>query len=316
MENGNNRQIKLCTACGAKNKTVYRFCNECGTPLSDTVITEPDVVNEQSSQQYSQNTDSYTYQYHQSPYDNVNTCPDFGDVTAAEVYEYSGKNDKRFNILKDLHFFGKNKYCVPLLLLGLFTGLWGMSCWFVYHRLYKPAIGLLCGAIADFSIRMVFVFNIFYNMMKILPQYMDEIIASGNSSEVTMQITEELMFNSPAYLLASILFPIFNLTILGLAVILPIFAYKYYKNNLLMGIRNAKMQNPNPNLAAAGKRRTGLVVLFAGIGASAWIGYIVIAFAYLLISMFSMVNDYVENNPNGYNTQNPLSSYSENYNDW
>ena len=145
---------------------------------------------------------------------------------------------------------------------------------------------------------------------------MDEIIASGNSSDVTMQITEELMFNNPAYLLASILFPIFNLTILGLAVILPIFAYKYYKNNLLMGIRNAKMQNPNPNLAAAGKRRTGLVVLFAGIGASAWIGYIVIAFAYLLISMFSMVNDYVEDNPNEYNTQNPLSYYSENYNDW
>ena len=35
MEN-NNQDIKLCPSCGARNKAVYNYCNECGAALNQT----------------------------------------------------------------------------------------------------------------------------------------------------------------------------------------------------------------------------------------------------------------------------------------
>ena len=101
MEN-NNQDIKLCPICGAKNKSAYKYCNECGAALNQSEYSKTANHSYSNNPTHTSQTNYYGSQSQQDgytpnyiPYD-MNThafydgVPDFYGVSAKDLYEFTG----------------------------------------------------------------------------------------------------------------------------------------------------------------------------------------------------------------------------------
>jgi hypothetical protein len=298
MEN-NNQEIKLCPVCGAKNNAAYKYCNECGAALSETNYSgsngseRPPVYNNvqggqnygyNPSQNYANNNGTqYNGQFGEggytpySPFDATANAPysgepDFSGVSAKDLYEFTGEKADLFYKLKIQHFSGRTgPFCWPLLILGLLLNFFGIGCWYLYHKMYKPAIGFFSVAFVDLFLKCISIFAIFQSIS------IEQIKAIIESPDNTANILTNYM-NNPNMLLISLLdtaTSALELAALVLAIVLPFFAYKQYKNFAIAKIYNEYSKSPLPNIAKAGGTKGGLVAL--------------VSVAYVVIFMFSFV---------------------------
>ena len=109
---------KICTSCATNNPSHFEYCKHCGAPLPvvDKAVWQEPVNIER---------------------------PDFGDIPYHEYQRFIGPNSE--SILND---FSTTRFgiCLPVLLLGMFGGFFGMSAWFFYRKLKK--VGFILLAIA------------------------------------------------------------------------------------------------------------------------------------------------------------------------
>lgn len=111
---------KVCVSCGVQNPEHFTYCKYCGAILP--------VVDKLPSVEAAHLEEKYI----------------FGDISYYEYRRYLGSGAD--NILYDFELLSKGRktvFSLPLLFLGLVFGFFGMSAWFFYRNLKKPALILL-----------------------------------------------------------------------------------------------------------------------------------------------------------------------------
>ena len=301
MEN-NNHDIKLCPSCGAKNKSAYKYCNECGTALNQSSYSNTsnnpasnNIPSGGSPYGYGTNGGYYGGQYAQNsytpnyipygmnmhaPYDGT---PDFNGVSAKDVYDFTGEKPELFNKLRIQHFSGKTgPYCWPLFFLGIIFGFFGMGCWYLYRKMYKPAAAFFAGVVAQLAAGLyVLILTFTETLNNFSPEFYNSLLDSIHSGE-GVDITAELMSSGhPTLLLLDSLLNMASLASFVLAIVLPFFAYRQYKNFALKKIRAEYNKAAKPQFTVTGGTRGGLV----GIVSTAY-GVIIFAVVFYIMSWF------------------------------
>ena len=111
---------KVCVGCGVKNPAHFTYCKYCGAILP--------VVDKFAAKKKAPVTEKHR----------------FGEVSYYEYRQYIRNGAE--NILYDFELLDKGRktvFSLPVLFLGLVFGFFGMSAWFFYRNLKKPAIILL-----------------------------------------------------------------------------------------------------------------------------------------------------------------------------
>lgn len=111
---------KICVGCGVANPEHFTYCKYCGAilPVVDRIVYEEPSAEDKK---YS-----------------------FGDISYYEYRRYIGSGAD--NILYDFELIDRGRkkvFSLPLLFLGLIFGFFGMSAWFFYRNLKKPAFIML-----------------------------------------------------------------------------------------------------------------------------------------------------------------------------
>ena len=125
---------KNCIRCATKNEEHYKFCKYCGAPLP--------VVDRAGEQ--------FVYPNLQPANDNVSPeSIDYDGVSGKELSAYIGKNaDKIMPKMFAMQLTGKKtSFCVPVLVLGLLFGFFGMAFWFFSRKMVKAGAILIACAI-------------------------------------------------------------------------------------------------------------------------------------------------------------------------
>lgn len=326
MEN-NNQDIKLCPACGAKNKAAYKYCNECGTPLNqnyysgvDNENTPPVYNNIQNGQnsaynsgkdfgeERNDNAPQYNGQFSQGGYtpyspfgENINApyygTPDFSGASAKDVYDFTGENPELFYKIRTQHFSGKNTpYCWPMFILGLLLDFFGIACWYLYHKMYKPAMGFLAISFANIALKTYALFLVFGS---ITPEQIRVIL---NSPDRSYDILSEIATDSNLIFVSLInsATNLINVVALILTIVLPFYAYKQYKNFALGKIFGEYSKSLLPNLKASGGSNVGAVVV-------ATIAYILITVITFVASILPFIGTVIKVAEEEH--RNPKSNY-------
>lgn len=306
MEN-HNQDIKLCPSCGAKNKAVYSFCNECGAQLSRSdynasANTNGGYQNVGQQNQYggtngsycgtTQTANGYTGNYTpygfyaNQPYMNT---PDFNGVSAQDLYEFSGEKPQFYEKLRTQHFTGKNgPYCWPLFILGMLLGFFGMGCWYLYHKMYKPAAAFLAATVAQISIAAFFVVEFLKEFSNAVSSgYLDKAFEeyAEYGTEIPTDIFSSFGMNM---LIMDGISNIISILTLALTIALPFYAYKQYKNFAINKIRLEYSKSVQPNLRHSGGTNSGAVVaasILYGLAFFALIGFMVACIVNSLVGM-------------------------------
>ena len=261
--NDKTQEIKLCPSCGAKNKAVYSYCNECGAPLTGQTagttqfspapgqsagFTAPVYVPQQPVIQPTPVVQPAVPVYTQS------TPTDFDGITPADLYAYTGSDDKLYEKMRQLYEQkqkGKKLWCLPLFLLGLFFGSFGMACWHLYHRLYKRAAALFCMTAVGWTVGLLIAHQMLNGVMDTLPDLLRFSESTyAPSYEYMMEIYRQMFGGlSPYALIASTLLSILQL---ALVIILPFFAYRAYYQTAVARIHKTYEKNPTHALHKLG----------------------------------------------------------------
>ena len=335
MEN-KNQDIKLCPNCGAKNKSAYKFCNECGATLNpssyaNTANSAPNNIPPHGSpygtggSYYgSQNTqNSYTPNYipygmnMYAPYEGT---PDFYGVSAKDVYEFTGENPKLFNKIRTQHFSGKNgPYCWPLFILGLIfsffglgAGFFAMGCWYLYHKMHKPALILFAGAAVEFGVNIYsYIITLNYMLNNFNHQLYNsflEALLEGDVSEILYEISAS---GPPTTILLNEVAGMISSASIILSIVLPFFAYKQYKTFAIYKIREEYTKSPQPHFALKGGIKGGLTAFVAVVYGLITIIVTLLIFSFFITEMYKKDEALAANNSNGssYSEQIPFEDY-------
>lgn len=120
---------KICVQCKTENDADFRYCKRCGAVLP--IVDERGDLDAEVVSESHRNTR-------------------FGETSIDGVSEehlkaYIGKNHSR--ILDSFYnmsvYNKKTSFCLPVLLLGVFLGFFGMSIWFFYRKMNKIGFLLL-----------------------------------------------------------------------------------------------------------------------------------------------------------------------------
>ncbi len=121
--------MKKCLRCAAQNGDEYGYCRLCGALL-------PEIEAKFTSSKFSEEKGDRTIA--DSPF----------ELSVYEMEAFVGKNSD--DIVKRFAFMQKTgrkaSFCLPVFLLGLFFGLFGIAVWFLYRKMTKPAVFLFLGA--------------------------------------------------------------------------------------------------------------------------------------------------------------------------
>ena len=128
----------VCTECGTENEPAYEFCKNCGAPLPKTQAepqTPPFYASAAGPQGYSSSYTPPTY----SAYTSQDGIP------AEDLAIFIGKkaNDFLPKFMKMELSGSKVSWCWPVAILSWFFGPIGAGLWFIYRKMYKPAVLLL-----------------------------------------------------------------------------------------------------------------------------------------------------------------------------
>lgn len=320
-QNRLSEQIKLCPNCGAKCKSVYKYCNECGAMLSidapaastastgfaqqnngnsftpappiPTMAESAEKTAEASVQQPDISAEEKTAPQptpenisHQKSEPDMNTF--FDGVSAEDMFIYTGRKPKLYGHLQRQQMYPANKlFCVPLFLLGLFFGFFGMACWYLYHKLYKPAA-------------IFFGLTAFFFVVNFIGSY-----GYYSSDQQALYLLESFLDNMPTgYLAVSYLGSIAQLS---LAIIMPFFAYNTYRKTAIERIRKAYMSPFAPNIAMVGGTNKGMLALAIVVAVLIYI----MSFVILITPFIETVMELMIENPSYF--EYDYNNYPNNY---
>ena len=346
MENNNQTELfKLCPNCGAKCKSVYAYCNECGAALEnistmsanintgvsneengasftpttpippkteDTVAENVETAQSSEAATEVVTTESTSNEAEASapPLESGATGADtnqayqqaqseaeplmnrfFNGVSAEDMFNYTGKKPKLYGYLQRQQMSPTSKiFCLPLFLLGIFFGFFGMGCWYIYHKLYKQAAVFFGLNLFFFVIGIIGA----HSIMESFTQAMSQMITSSSAELTDREIAlmmQTILKGFPFVL--NLLSYIGNLAQFVLAIVMPFYAYNTYRLTAIERINKARSTPYSPDLATVGGTAKGLLALAIGIS----IIITIIATAILMMPVFDMIIDLLVESP-------------------
>ncbi len=265
QSNTSSNTVKICPACGAKNKSVYRYCNECGAPLSGGMPTA--TAGGYASSPVPRFT-AQTVANTSPPAD-----PSFETVSCGDMFLYTGQKPKLYDILRRQQMNPAGKiFCLPLFLLGIFFGFFGLACWYLYHKLYKQGFATLAAALLISLcayISTVEIMQPFFNWYgDLLGQFIHspaffENMAPEQLQQFIFGSLSDLLDNrmSPFSQVCNMIAQFGRLTGFALSIILPFFAYETYRKTAISRIKAAYAKETTPNIAKVGGCNGGLLAV-------------------------------------------------------
>lgn len=264
-------QTKLCPVCGAKNRSVYRYCNECGAAFTNQASTMQVPFNGGYTSPATPHAPPPAYAAPPTPTAPIETAT-FDGVTAADLFTYTGKNPALYQkmLARRLSPAGR-AFCVPLLILGLLLGFFGMACWYIYHKMYKPATLFLVLTAAYLAANLLSSVDIMNNLAgwygDLLGQLQNGDMLSGMTEDQLAQYLYDSLFqilnasSGPIATVAALLTNVGSIAQIALAIVLPFRAYDRYLNTAIGRIQKAYRKSDTPNIAKLGGTNKGLLAV-------------------------------------------------------
>lgn len=327
--NNQKEVYKLCPNCSAKCKSAYQFCNECGASLQNVSVNgadnPTDFTTSQSSTSFTPNTPipptvedgSVNEPAHNNdavndnipPKDNAqseNTEPSpeqnetpekepimshfFDGVSAEDMFNYTGKKPKLYANLQKQQMAPMNKlFCLPLFIIGILFGFFGIACWYIYHKLYKQAALFFGLSLFFYVIDIVGVYSVIDSITALIPQLL------ASSSEPTEQeaimMMQSILKGFPFVLTA--ISNIGGIAKFVLAIVMPFYAYNTYRLTAIDRIKKARTLPYNVDISSVGGTSKGYLALAIGIG----IIITIIAAALLIAPLFKVIFELITESP-------------------
>ncbi len=325
MQNNTQTEVfKLCPNCSAKCKAVYQYCNECGAALQNISANEPnlsatqnptsftpaptiptaeveannDIAPSQAEAKDNTSNQANTQNFTAQPEPEQNNEPEkepimnrfFDGVSAEDMFNYTGKKPKLYAKLQKQQMTPMNKlFCLPLLILGILFGFFGMACWYIYHKLYKQAAIFFGLAFFFYAINIAGVYSVIDGLATALP----ELITSPNEptdQEIAM-FFQTIIKGFPIALNA--LSYIGNLAQFVLAIVMPFYAYNTYRLTAIERIKKARLLPYGVDISSVGGTAKGYLALAIGVG----IIIIIIASTIIVMPLFETIFNLLAESP-------------------
>ena len=152
-------QNTVCPECGTQNEPDYEFCKNCGAPLirneaepQPSYFTPPADAPQNNAQHQYQNGSQYQGGYAPPPYASYTSQE---GIPAEDFAIFIGKKaDRILPKFMQMELSGsKVSWCWPIAILAWFLGPIGAGFWFLYRKMFKPAILLFTiGIVLDVAV--------------------------------------------------------------------------------------------------------------------------------------------------------------------
>ncbi len=218
--------MKRCIRCGNENRDDYIYCTMCGAELP--------CVDEKQEWEDAPQTNSAEYGK--------------DGISVYEMNVFVGKNREQIvpkfvAIQKE----GRTFWCLPLILLGLFLGYFGMAAWFLYRKMNKAAALVLSFGLAvsllDILVNIEGQIALYKNCMEVFRVYSENFASNpiAVSEWFTAKIDEiTSIYNQSAFVWISRINVYLESLILPL--VLGFFGIKIYMKYALKTIAETKAE--------------------------------------------------------------------------
>ena len=280
----------VCAYCGTLNGENFKFCKNCGAPLSSAP---------QQNNYYSQPAGEPIYQAPPPPMPQEPPVTEIDGIPTEDLHHFVGKNsDKIVGKWARMQKTGSSvSWCWPVAILSYALGLAGAAFWFLYRRMYGLGIGLLAGALLLFGVQTALMSQPIADMGEHILNN-EEYLAAANDFIETgdialyMERIEEISKSDPAMAKAqtqiTLLSDVFSYINLAALALFGMFSMKIYKSHAKKKLGRFKARPTPAELSLSGGTSGGAlaigIVLFAMLSLT-----IVVAFSLYLISTLIMV---------------------------
>lgn len=130
----------ICPECKTENEGHFRYCKNCGTQLS---VEEEAPVEEIKTPPVSE-------PIYEARADLKSEIPqEINEISKKEFDAFLGKNSHNiYNKFLKMEFSGsKVSWCWPVFFLTFFCGFLGSALWFLYRKMFKPAVALILAGV-------------------------------------------------------------------------------------------------------------------------------------------------------------------------
>ena len=216
--------MKICVICKTENKPDYKYCKMCGAELP--CVDRKPVWEERA------------------PVHEPEISENAEEISTYEMNIFVGKNNHTI-VPKFIDLQRNNKkvaFCLPVLLLGLFFGLFGIAAYFLYRKMTKPALITLGASLALILAETVVNFGAIYQFTGDCLALFGELLrGSMAETEVEAAINNLALTYSEN---ASAVFSYINTYLCGLAVPIAValFTDYIYLEHSLSAISKCKRQ--------------------------------------------------------------------------
>lgn len=214
---------KICLKCSTENEGNFVFCKYCGAMLP--------VVDKRFNYPHTEDVEEDSAE------------PEVFGIPLSDMTAYIGKRPHKF-IPKFIRMEATNQKistCIPVLLLGLLFGFFGMALWFFWRKMSKiGSVFVLLGLVMSFA-------NIAVNF-SVYSAYIDGLSTAILSSSDTGLTAEALVeaFEAGYNPIISLISQYVEYLIVP--AIASLFALHFYKNKACADIKYIK-ENPTENLS-------------------------------------------------------------------
>ncbi len=217
--------MKICVRCKTENNADYKYCRLCGAELP-CVDKKPVWENSE-------------------PANNEQDKFENGDeISTYEMNVFVGKNSNAI-VPKFIQLQREDKkvaFCLPVFLLGLFCGIFGVAAYFLYRKMTKLGSIFLAVAILLVAVETVVNFDATYQYVQSSLEVMNEAVQNGMSAEdMSAKLGElERVYQDKIPVALSII----NEYIVSLAVpiIIALFTIYLYKEHSISKISECKAE--------------------------------------------------------------------------
>lgn len=228
----------ICPECKTENEEQFRFCKNCGTALTyeagepKSDFKTPEEFEPKSAQHVGLGAQ----------------IPELIDGTEKrEMMAFIGKDAHKFfgKFLKMEYSGSKISWCWPVFFLNLVFGFFGSALWFLYRKMFKPAIALIVAAVLIMGVETALTFDQSVEMSKGFIVNIEEFFLNGGSDVANPELFfgeegGEAALSEPTGVLAIISDTLNTIeTLLG-GVFMAMFALNVYKKHATAKIKEQR----------------------------------------------------------------------------